>query len=211
MKKTLIIILLIVIVIVGLFSTYLLYKVGFFFSAEGRYDDTNLNYMSVLFENKSDINAFNEGYSESASCPWGFEHNGLDYFFNNGSNVIAAAPGQIWEIENHEGEGNNKYHVRIWIRFNKSTVLGYNFEPWTTKEADRNKQISMFKVKVGDWVQEGDVIAEFLQCNESAHIHFDIIENGNRYCPKKYFSPDGYNLIMELIHVYHPTWELCYP
>ena len=85
--------------------------------------------------------AFNEGYSESASCPWGFEHNGLDYFFNNGSNVIAAAPGQIWEIENHEGEGNNKYHVRIWIRFNKSTVLGYNFEPWTTKEADRNKQI----------------------------------------------------------------------
>lgn len=211
MKKALIIILLIVIVIVGLFSTYLLYKVGFFFSAEGRYDDTNLNYMNVLFENKSDINAFNEGYSESVSCPWGFEHNGLDYFFNNGSNVIAAAPGQVWEIENHDGEGNNKYHVRIWIRFNKSTVLGYNFEPWTTKEADRNKQIDMFKVKVGDWVQEGDVIAKFLQCNESAHIHFDIIESENRYCPKKYFSPDGYNLIMELIHVYHPIWELCYP
>ena len=211
-KKMIIIIIIIAISItVGTTAIYFLNRAGVFFDPGNRYPSTNLNYMGVLFENESDINAFNEGYSESASCPWGFEHNGIDYFFNNGTNVLAASPGQVWEIEKHQGEGENKYHVRIWIRFNSSVSIGYNFEPWTSIELKREQQISMFKVEVGDWIQKGDIIAEFLQCNVSAHIHFDIIENGGRYCPTKYFDSTGFTQLMNLIHSYHPTWNLCYP
>ncbi len=210
MKRILVIIVVIILVILGSVLTYFLYKSGLFFSAEGRYNELNLNYMGVSFENESDINAFNEGYSESSSCPWGFQHNGIDYFFNNNSNVLAAAPGQVWEIQTRTSEGENKYHVRIRIRFNKTVEIGYNFEPWTTKLNDLNKQINMFNVKVGDWVSKGDIIARFLQCNESAHIHFDIVEGGIYYCPIKYFALDGYTQLMNLIYSYHPTWNLCY-
>ncbi|TXT65097.1 MAG: hypothetical protein BAJALOKI3v1_130001 [Promethearchaeota archaeon] len=94
--------------------------------------------------------------------------------------------------------------MAIWIRFNDTVRLGYNFEPWSTDESDREKQKDMFKVEVGDWVDKGEVIAEFLECNISAHIHFDVVENGNWYCPKQYFSTTGYNEIMDLIEYYHP-------
>ncbi|MFX0059946.1 MAG: hypothetical protein ACFE8J_16745 [Candidatus Heimdallarchaeota archaeon] len=211
MKKVYLIILIVFIVGVGIFITFMLYRAGFFFNPGNRYDSSNLNYMGVLFVNESDINAFNEGYSESDVCPWNFTHQGLDFFFNNNSNVIAATPGQVWAIQEHQSEGENKYHVRIWIRFNRTIELGYNFEPWTILESNRDKQISMFKVKVGDWVQKGDIIADFLSCNESAHIHFDVVENGKYYCPSKYFSTEGYTQMMNLIQSYHPTWELCYP
>jgi hypothetical protein len=210
-KKVVIIIPIIIIIIIASIGIYFLYRFGFFFSAGGRYDDTNLNYMGVIYENQSDIHAFNEGFSTSDSCPWGFVHNGIDYFFNNNSDVIAAAPGQVWSIEMRENEGENKYMIRIWIRYNNTTEIGYNFEPWTTHASDRDLQNIMFQVKEGDWVQKGDVIARFLQCNESAHIHFDIVENGNRYCPVKYFSLDDYNELLTLIHFYHPAWNLCYP
>ena len=209
-KKVILVIVLSCFIIISVFTIYFLYKTGSFFTSEGRYDDSNLTSMGVIFENPSDINAFNEGYSTSSACPWGFEHNGIDFFFNNNSNVIAAAPGQVWEISNYIGEGENKYHVKLNIRFSNSIMLCYGFEPWTDDEVNRDLQRSMLQVSVGDWVQKGDVIAQFLNCNESAHIHFDVIENNQRYCPTKYYSPDGYTTMMDLIHSYHPTWELCY-
>jgi hypothetical protein len=153
-KKIIIIIVISCIVIISIFTIYMLYNRGAFFSSEGRYDDSKLDYMGVIFQNSSDINAFNEGFSTSSACPWGFEHNGIDFFFNNNSNVIAAAPGQVWEISNYIGEGKNKYHVKLNIRFSNSIVIGYGFEPWTDNTSKRDKQWDMLQVKVGDWVQK---------------------------------------------------------
>lgn len=44
------------------------------FDNEGRYDDSILNNMTVIYESQSNIFASNEGYSESVVCPWGFIH-----------------------------------------------------------------------------------------------------------------------------------------
>ncbi|MGY5881531.1 MAG: hypothetical protein RTV31_14870, partial [Candidatus Thorarchaeota archaeon] len=60
------------------------------FDNEGRYDSTNLNYMGVIYSNRTDILNWNGGYSESTNCPWGRIHNGLDFAFRNDSDVIAA-------------------------------------------------------------------------------------------------------------------------
>jgi hypothetical protein len=210
-KKIIITIVISCVVVIGGFIIYMFFNQGAFFSSEGRYDDTELNYMGVIFENSSDINSFNEGYSTSSACPWGFEHDGIDFFFNNDSNVIAAAPGKVWDISNYIGEGENKYHVKLKIRFSNSILLSYGFEPWTDNTSARDKQWDILQVEIGDWVQKGDVLAQFLQCNESAHIHFDITENNQKHCPTKYYSSEGYAQMIDLIHFYHSTWELCYP
>jgi len=183
-----------------------------FFDNNDLYDDVELDYMNVVYDNRSDIYAFNEGYSSSINCPWGFIHEGIDYFLINNSNVLAAAPGQVEDIEwRDNGEGTeNRFYARIWIRFNKDIQIGYNFEPWTQNEEDKNQQLSMFSVQVGDWVEIGQEIARFLYVGEGAHIHFDVIENNERSCIEKYFSEEGYDEIMEMIHSFHPTWELCY-
>ena len=70
MKKSVILILLLIISGVGIVG--FLYQEGFFnrffFDTEGRYDPTILDDMGVLYSNRSDIESFNEGYSESDSC-----------------------------------------------------------------------------------------------------------------------------------------------
>lgn len=208
------VLIIIIILAVGLGGTFLYFKWNdFFFNNGGRYDDTQLDYMDVLYENRSDIYAFNEGYSASENCPWGFTHEGIDYFLLNDSKVIAAAPGMVEKIEWKDyGEGEwNRFHVRIWIRFNKDIQIGYNFEPVTVNEEDKDKQIAMFAVEVGEWVEIGQEIARFLYVAEGAHIHFDVIENNDRSCIQKYFSTEGYTEIMEMIHEYHADWDLCYP
>ena len=65
------------------------------FDNEGRYDDSVLNNMTVIYESQSDIVAWNEGYSESTACPWGFIHRGLDFFYVNNSAVLSATPGKV--------------------------------------------------------------------------------------------------------------------
>ena len=184
-----------------------------FFNPGERYSSEELNYMDVIYDNRSDNYAFNEGYSESAACPWGFAHNGLDFFLLNDSKVIAAAPGFVEEIDWRDyGEGvENRFHVSIQIRFNKDIVLGYNFEPWTQLSTDKDKQLAMFTIQEGDWVELGQEIARFLYVGVGAHIHFDVNLNNEQTCPQPFFSTAGYNEMMEMIHSFHFDWYMCYP
>ncbi len=213
MRKSVLAILIIVVIAGASFGVAYLYMnwEKIYFNNEGRYDSTNLNYMDVIYENRSDIYAFNEGYSESDSCPWGFEHNGIDYFFVNNSKVIAAAPGRVLTSAWREYDSENRYHIGLNIQYNRSVFISYNFEPWTQAEEDKDKQLLMFKVKEGDWVEQGQEIARFLYVNDGAHIHFDVIENNDRACPRKYFSQEGYDELMAMIWSFNPDWELCYP
>ncbi|MHA1684218.1 MAG: M23 family metallopeptidase [Promethearchaeota archaeon] len=202
----------VVILIASAATLLVIFKDNLFFSAGGRYDDSKLDYMDVIYANQSDIYAFNEGYSETDACPWGFVHNGIDYFFNNDSAVIAAAPGKVTGIVSRDygASVENRYHARIIIRFNKSTEIVYNFEMWTNNSADLDHQLALFNVTLGQWVEKGQRIATFLNINSGAHIHFGVEEHYGESCPQKYFSTDGYTEIMSLIHSYHPTWDLCY-
>ncbi len=59
-KKMIIIIIIAISITVGTTAIYFLNRAGVFFDPGNRYPSTNLNYMGVLFENESDINAFNE-------------------------------------------------------------------------------------------------------------------------------------------------------
>ncbi|MCG3226697.1 MAG: hypothetical protein H7645_07245 [Candidatus Heimdallarchaeota archaeon] len=177
------------------------------------YDPSVLDFMDVIYDNRTDIYAFNEGYSESDACPWGFEHNGIDYFLLNDSRVLAATPGQVVTVEWRDNgeEYENRFYIRLDIRFSKKILIGYNFEPWTQNSEDKDKQLAMFKVQKGDWVGIGQEIARFLYVGGGAHIHFDVTENNGRSCPQQYFSTEGYNELMEMIHTFNPSWELCYP
>ena len=213
MRKGVLALLIIVVLLIAGSVTAFLYLSWnrIYFNAGERYDSTNLNFMDVIYENRSDIYAFNEGYSETAACPWGFVHNGIDYFLVNNSRVLAAAPGRVITSSWREYDSENRYHIGINIQFNRTVFVNYNFEPWTQNETDKDKQILMLRVQEGDWVEQGQEIARFLYVNEGAHIHFDVTEKGERSCPRKYFSQEGYDELIAMIKSFNPDWELCYP
>lgn len=186
---------------------------GAFFNPGDRYQSQRLDYMGVIYTNQSDIYAFNDGYSETNSCPWGFIHNGIDYFFLNDSEVIAAAPGYVesvnWRL--NPDTTLNMYNVFVTIRFNKTLELYYSFEPFTHVEGDQNRQIAMLCVQVGDWVSKGDTIGRFLCAENGGHIHFSVRHGNTWFNPESFFGSADHDEIMSLIHDYHPSWNLSYP
>lgn len=181
------------------------------FDNEGRYDSTVLNDMGVIYDNQSDIAYWNDGYSESDSCPWGFIHNGLDYFFFNDSSVIAAAPGIVEDIELGYLENSTIYKVGVHIRFNSTLTIEYGFEGDGADVATRAQQAAMLDIEIGDWVVKGDQIGRFLRPTEYDHIHFAVY-NEEAICPRLVMGVDDYNEIMSLIEFFHPGegWQLCY-
>jgi hypothetical protein len=182
-----------------------------FFNNGGRYDASVLDDMGVVYTNRSDIHAFNEGYSASVNCPWGTIHNGIDYFLNISSLVIAAAPGYIISVQSKDwGPQENEFRFSISIRFNTSIVLTYGFEPWTNTSTLLTVAMALILVKAGDWVVKGQLLGLFAAYSGSAHIHFGVLVNGNAVCPKGFFSVSDLADLMVLIHSYHPLWNLCY-
>ncbi len=182
------------------------------FDNEGRYDSTVLNNMGVIYSNQSDIAHWNNGYSESDVCPWGAEHNGLDYMFYNNSPVIAAAPGVVEDIELGYLPDSTIYVVGVTIRFNSTLTHQYGFEGDPADEVVRVQQVAMLDVEIGDWVVKGEQIGRFLRPTEFDHIHFAVYFN-QAICPRLVMGGDDYNEIMSLIEIFHPGegWELCYP
>ncbi len=153
---------------------------------------------------------WNNGYSKSNSCPWGAEHNGLDYFFFNNSDVIAAAPGIVEDIELGYVANGTVYKVAVHIRFNSTLTIEYGFEGFSTDVAVRTQQAAMIDVEIGDWVAKGDQIGRFNRPTEYDHVHFSVYLN-DAICPRLVMGESDYNEIMSLVHSFHPTWELCYP
>jgi murein DD-endopeptidase MepM/ murein hydrolase activator NlpD len=180
------------------------------FDSEVRYDSTILNNMGVIYDNQSDIEHWNNGYSETDECPWGAAHNGLDYMFYNNSPVIAAAPGLVIGIEISLVSDTTFYKVAVAIQFNDTVWLEYSFED-DANESVRAQQVAMLDVEIGDWVGKGDQIAIFLQTVEFDHIHFGVYLNDEAICPRLVMGQADYNEIRSLIDIFHPDWELCYP
>ncbi|MEM2142889.1 MAG: M23 family metallopeptidase [Candidatus Thorarchaeota archaeon] len=183
------------------------------FDPGGRYDPRSLDYMGVIYSNRSDIYAYHNGYSTTTDCPWGFVHNGIDYHFKNNSLVIAAAPGYVeyvgWRI--NPDTTVNLYNIFVFVRFNVSVVLMYTFEPFTHVEGDHLRQLDMLLVKEGDWVQKGDPIGSFLHVEDGAHIHFGVTVNHEWVDPEPFFGDSDRLELLSLIHSYHPDWEISYP
>ncbi|TFH06454.1 MAG: M23 family metallopeptidase, partial [Candidatus Thorarchaeota archaeon] len=192
MRKSAIIVILLV--LSGVVIAGFLYQEGFFnrffFDAEGRYDSSVLDDMGVLYSNRSDIESYNEGYSESDNCPWGFSHNGIDYFYYNNTDVIAAAPGLVESIELRDWgpETWHRYTIAVSIRFNATVTLMYGSEPITNSTQDQAQQLVMLDIENGSWVQKGDVIGKFLRVNDGAHIHFGVYQNDVARDPTLYMS-----------------------
>ncbi|TET08276.1 MAG: M23 family metallopeptidase [Candidatus Thorarchaeota archaeon] len=215
MKKQAIII--IVIIVIGLVGFGLIQGglvVDLFpFDTEGRYDSSELNDMGVIYANRSDIESYNEGYSESDSCPWGFIHNGIDFFYFNNSDVIAGAPGLVERIDLNDWgpEAAHRYTINVEIKFNYTVSLWYGFEPWTNSTLAQAQQVAMFNFEVGTWVAKGDVIAKFLAKAGSAHIHFGVVQEGEWRDPTLYMSNSSYDELQEMIWDFHPSWSISYP
>ena len=92
--KVILIVLFLICAVSGVTTLYFFWdKISF--NIGDRYPSNHLNYMDVIYENRFDVYAFNEGYSVTNSCPWGSINQGINYYLVNNSRVNAASPGRV--------------------------------------------------------------------------------------------------------------------
>jgi murein DD-endopeptidase MepM/ murein hydrolase activator NlpD len=184
------------------------------FDPGDRYRSDRLDYMGVIYANRSDMYDWRGGYSETIDCPWGRIHNGLDFFFYNNSPVIAAAPGYVEDVSWRENPNTtlNMYNIYVAIRFNATIVVRYTFEPFTHAVGDQDRQLSMLAVLEGEWVQKGDLIGHFLAVDEtSGHVHFGVVKGNEWIDPKPFYGASDLVEMLAFAHTYQPTWDISYP
>jgi lipoprotein NlpD len=98
-------------------------------------------------------------------------HEGIDIMAPSGTPVYAAAPGRVA----YSGNGVSGYGNLVVIRHEDSAVSVYGHNR-------RNL------VRVGQWVEQGDVIAEVGQTGRASgpHLHFEVRRGGRPQNPRSY-------------------------
>lgn len=97
-------------------------------------------------------------------------HRGIDFAGQRGSNVVAVAGGVVTQAKNSNGYGNL---VEIDHGNGYVTRYGHNQD---------------MKVKVGDAVKKGQVVAKMGSTGRSTgpHVHFEVLKNGVHLDPMKF-------------------------
>ncbi|MFX0042134.1 MAG: M23 family metallopeptidase [Promethearchaeota archaeon] len=178
------------------------------------YDENSpLDYVNTTFNSRLDIHNVTRTYSNTTACPWGSVHLGFDFYFRNNERVYTAAPGLVKSIQIINSlEIITNYAINITIQFNDEIQCEYIFELWTSDINDVNTQLSNIYIlpNIGEWIMLGWPIGDFQQFDPLGHVHFAIRENGDYPPICNYYTPAAYNIMMNLIHDYEPTWNLCY-
>jgi hypothetical protein len=168
--------------------------------------------MITPYKNASDIASINEAYSTSANCPWGFAHNGID-FFPAGDNkpFQAVFSGVVTMVNLWQNDKTSNWQVNVTLEFNSSFSAVYIFEIFSQNVADGQTQLSNILVSVGQSVSQGDVIGRLYVVGSGAHVHFGLMENENAISPEPYFTQDAKNSILEILHRTFPGANMSYP
>jgi murein DD-endopeptidase MepM/ murein hydrolase activator NlpD len=168
--------------------------------------------MITPFLTTSGIASINEAFSSSVDPPWGFKHDGIDFFTAGKlSPFQAVSSGTIEEFRLWQNTDSSNWQVNVRIKYNSVYSVGYAFEPFSTVQSDGQIQLANMYVSLGQTIAQGTIIGNLYHAAGGAHVHFGFYKNNEPICPEPYFTPEARDSILYLIHKDHPDWDMCYP
>lgn len=136
-------------------------------------------------------------------------HVGIDFFDDEGTGslpFLAMYDGIVTHIDIHQmlNQGVNNWTVEMWIVINSKYLILLGFETWGSTDEVRTEQEQNIFVKVGDYIEQGTLIANLIACQDSAHVHFSLkrigVEDAESWVvPEPYFSDEAYQ---KLVYVF---------
>lgn len=183
--------------------------------------DTNPPVLATPYVSVDDMHWVRQAYSATPDCPWGFEHDGIDFEpLSNGAPFQAVCDGTITDLvlrhaPDPEGLGGN-WDVYVELQYDSTWAVGYNFEPKTTNLVDGVAQLTNLVVSLQQPVSRGDLIGRLYQADPAAHVHVSVWRNGYMYHegvnvpPEPFFAPDARESVSTLLQVRYPGAHLTY-
>lgn len=168
--------------------------------------------MITPYVQESDIDCINEAYSESSSCPWGFEHNGVDFFpVTNFVWFQAPAAAEVREVKLWQNPGNNYWQVNVDLKCNDRYSISMGFEPMSGDQADGQIQLTNIVVTVGQQLTQSQPVGRLYLKGGGTHVHFGLYSNDTAVCPESFFTSNARASIMTILHKTWPTdTAMCY-
>jgi murein DD-endopeptidase MepM/ murein hydrolase activator NlpD len=167
--------------------------------------------MTTPFVDAAAIASVNEAFSTTASAPWGFAHNGID--FMPGADFVpfqAVSSGVVEDVTLSQNSSTSNWQVNVRITYNATYSLEYIFEPFSSIAADGQAQLASVLVSSGQSLVAGDTVGSVRTFGGGAHLHFSLVKSGNQVCPEPYFTPEAGAAVRDLIHKTNPSWNMCY-
>ena len=129
-------------------------------------------------------------YDSEGTCTSSTFHRAIDIGAGCGTNVIASKSGVVTGIHDGCVAGNSSSAQNCgggcgnWIDIDHGDGIVTEY---------CHLQLNSFKVKVGENVQQGQVIAlsDTTGASSGCHLHFALLENGVKVDPLNYVSPDN--------------------
>ncbi len=167
--------------------------------------------MATPYVNSADIASINEAFSSTASAPWGFAHNGVDFFPNGDLKPFqAVATGTVDHVELWQNNISSNWQVNVRIRIDATYAVEYAFESFSAVQTEGEAQRANVLVSAGRELLAGDLIGNLHVAGSAAHVHFSLYKNDTAICPEAYFSPAAAESVLALTHRDPPSWEMCY-
>lgn len=167
--------------------------------------------MITPYVNQSDMASVNEAFSSDDSAPWGFTHDGVDFFpIGNLKPFQAVCSGVVDKVELWQNNISSNWQVNVRIICNSTYSVEYGFEPMTTVQSDGETQIANILVSEGQTVTQGDLIGYLFTSGEGSHVHFGFFRNWDAICPEPYFTQEARDSILDLIRIVWPGANMCY-
>ncbi len=188
------------------------------------------------YVNESEMTEINAGFSSDNSIsPWGFEHDGVDIYPQQGDPkpFQASCSGIVDSVELEQATPGSNWQVKVLIQCDDYVddpddggyftpfAVGYVFEPMSSIQQDGQTQLSNIMVSENQAVSQGDIIGHLYAPNVNAHVHFGLVQFGSSFfaalgassiplCPEPHFSAEGKDSILNLLHVVWPSADMCY-
>ena len=185
------------------------------------------------YANELDMASVNEAFSSAGSTsPWGFAHDGIDFFpSGNLKPFRAACSGVVDPAQLRQNNVTSNWQVNLLIKCNpyvpdpnlggyfSPIAVEYIFEPMSTVQTVGQTQLNNITVANGQAVSQGDVIGYLLTAGAGAHVHFGVIPFGAMLangvpripsCPEPHFSNIAAAYVLTLLRVVWPGAAMCY-
>jgi len=173
--------------------------------------DTTPPTLLTPYQSQTQMASINEAYSESRDCPWGFKHQGIDFFPNQDLAMFqTVSRGKITRLERFYNDVNKKWQVNVELRINDMYVVRYAFESMSSNPAHADTQMAHIFVQEGQIVSPGQDLGRLLVRGEYAHVDFGFFKNNVPICPEPYFTPQARDSILVILHRKYPEASLCY-
>ncbi len=166
-------------------------------------------FLTLPFEGLSDMGPITQAYSETASCPWGCIHNGIDFSPSvNLKPFVSAASGTVTSILLFQDGAN--WVVDVGLLHNTEKLSGYSFEPMSSSMLDGSNQLANIVVTGSQTVAQGEIIGYLCAPSNGAHVHYQFMTNGVAANPKPFFSNAAVTSILYLVNLQWPGADMSY-